>query len=119
MYADYTYYRTLYGGKLPEQDYTFVAARASEYLASVTNDRITEKILEDETTGRAVKMCCCAMADLIQKQEQRDGKTAEKVGDYSVSYADSSTNQTARQKRRYELAYMYLSRYGLMFRGVE
>jgi len=42
------------------------------------------------------------MADLIQKQEQQDGKTAEKVGDYSVSYADSDTNQTARQKRRYE-----------------
>lgn len=115
MYADYDYYRTLYGGKLSDEEYTFAAARASEYLASVTHDRITEDIL----TGRAVKMCCCAMADLIQKQEQRDGKTAEKVGDYSVSYADSSTNQTARQKRRYELAYMYLSRYGLMFRGVE
>lgn len=119
MYADYDYYRTLYVGKLSEEEYTFAAARASEYLASVTNDRITEEILEDETTGRAVKMCCCAMADLIHQQKQHDGKTAEKVGDYSVSYADSSTNQTARQKRRYELAYMYLSRYGLMFRGVE
>ena len=119
MYADYDYYRTLYGGKLSAEEYTFAAARASEYLASVTHDRITGDILSDDTTGRAVKMCCCAMADLIRKQEQRDGKTAEKVGDYSVSYADNGAAQTAWQRRRYELAYMYLSRYGLMFRGVE
>ena len=79
MYADYDYYRTLYGGRLSDEEYTFAAARASEYLASVTHDRITEDILADDTTGRAVKMCCCAMADLIQKQEQRDGKTAEKT----------------------------------------
>ena len=47
MYADYDYYRTLYGGKLSEEEYTFAAARASEYLASVTHDRITEDILAD------------------------------------------------------------------------
>lgn len=59
MYADYDYYRTLYGGKLSEEEYTFAAARASEYLASVTHDRITEDILADDTTGRAVK--CAAV----------------------------------------------------------
>ena len=52
MYADYDYYRTLYGGKLSEEEYTFAAARASEYLASVTHDRITEDILADDTTSR-------------------------------------------------------------------
>ena len=42
---------------------------------------------------------CCSVC---KKTVHIDGKTAEKVGDYSVSYADSDTNQTARQKRRYE-----------------
>ena len=117
MYADYNYYTTQYGGKMSATDYAAFGERATDYIASVTFDRVTGAVLADATTGPIVKTCCCAIADAICAGGTISSKTSEKVGDYSVSYdADAGSKLDS---RLYRIASMYLSRYGLMYRGCD
>ena len=116
MYADYTYYSTVYGGAQSAADYARSGSASSDYIASITFDRITDDLMaSSEELATNVKRCCCKIADALHLAEQSDGKTSEKVGSYSVSYAQSS--QTDAKIHKY--AALYLARYGLLYRGCD
>ena len=116
MYAAYTYYSTVYGGAQSAADYARSGSASSDYIASITFDRITDDLMaSSEELATNVKRCCCKIADALHLAEQSDGKTSEKVGSYSVSYAQSS--QTDAKIHKY--AALYLARYGLLYRGCD
>ena len=98
-YADYDFYKNTYKGKLSEEDFSFLAERASDLIDGYTDYFIVRygfDSLSDEVKLR-VKKCCCALADAFKTAGTYDvsgshgAVTSEKVGDYSVSYASSST----------------------------
>lgn len=83
-YADYTFYITVfYGCKIPEKEYPYFAERASEYI-----DSLTFAEPDDIQLGKA----CCACAEIMYSAQPDKQITSEKVGDYSVSYAQVQTS---------------------------
>ncbi len=108
-YADVTYYRDSFLGFLiPEGQFPTYAARASEYLDSLTFGAIPADVPD------AVRMACCAVAEEGYRLEL--GRVAsERAGDYTVTY---ETGGRAGKERLHEAALMYLADTGLVFRGV-
>ena len=97
MYADYSFYKNEYNGRLTEDEYTPLAEFAEAYIDSKT-DFFFEKNGQPgdgSSLELRVKRCACVLAD--EKHRIDTGadrvKTSEKVGNYSVGYA-STVNVT-------------------------
>lgn len=118
-YADYAFYTESFLGKsIPAEEFGHYALLATQYINSVTFDRIVGEPIEE------VKMVCCAVAEDYFSAGQSSAKSAsgiasEKVGSYSVSYA-TPTKETAQvaEKQLYNAAKLWLGNTGLMYRGV-
>lgn len=83
IFVDYPYYRDVYGGKLDEETFNKVSAKASAYIEKLTLGRASEHA-DDER----LKRCCCELCDSFSAIP--DGyKRSEKVGAWSVTYANS------------------------------
>ena len=118
-YADYAFYTDKFlGKKIPAEEFGYYALLATQYINSVTFDRIVGEPIE------AVKMACCAVAENYFSAGQSSAKAAsgiasEKVGSYSVSYATAS-KETANvaSNQLYNSAKLWLGNTGLMYKGV-
>ena len=113
-YADFTFYQNSYYGNKISTQTGFIAPseRASDYIDAVTFGRAALNT-DDQITVK-IKKCCCALADEIQNDNLIAGKTSEKIGSYSVSYADTSN-----KSKKYQIALQYLGNTGIMSCCVE
>ena len=116
-YADYTYYQTQWGGELEQKDFAVLAERASDYIDTITFNRIKENpsLMCDE-----VKKAMCSVVDEMHQQKIIKTKGVVKSFNndgYSetLSYG-SDTRSNARKLR--ESASLYLVHTGLLYRGV-
>lgn len=92
QYADYTFYSEIYGGSaVSEQEFARLAAEASAYIDRVTFDRAAEH--RDDSR---IKMCCCALTDIIQSTADTGGmvKQSESIGSWSYSLNSAAANAT-------------------------
>ena len=109
MYADYAYYTGTYKGvKIPEDGFTPLALRASNYIDRATFGRVAE-------ADDLIKQSMCALAECLFEHEAKDGIESEKVGEESVTYANGSNNIS---RRMYEVLRDYLSNTDLLQKGV-
>lgn len=112
--TDYVFYASVYGGTLPEEDFSKLRGRASAYLASITLGRSSLPALP-ETTRNSVDMALCAVVDAMHKAEN-GGEIASETNDgISVTYA--AKVQQTEQQRLYDAAASYLAWTGLLYRG--
>ncbi len=113
VYADYTHYTQQFRGQMiPEAAFLALARKTSSYLDYVTFNRLRRMaIVPDEA-----KDACCALAELLYKAEETEGKAiaAETVGKHSVSYVE----QESIKQQMQGIASQYLAHTGLMYRGV-
>ena len=117
IYANFTYYREEFHGSLiSESNFEYQAARASEYMDSITFGRINEEIMQSDTAAALIKSCCCALAEANLRHDSNSGKSSEKVGEWSVSYSIKSDSEYAAEL--YRIAERYLANTGLLYRGV-
>lgn len=132
MYASYAYYKSTYGGGLSETAYAKAAARAEaivKYLTYLRGDIFQDISASD---ADALKMACCAAADVVASRTATDTSGAETAkgviksettDGYSVTYAgggtDSETAETAMRKAVYEAIKIYLMPTGWLFRGAK
>lgn len=118
IYADFSYYQNSFNGSLiPESEYDYRAARASEYIDRMTFSRITPDIMAADTAvALKIQSCCCAVAEADYSYSSSSGKSAEKVGSYSVTYSEKTPE--SQEATRSRLVEMYLGDTGLTFRGV-
>lgn len=92
-FADYTYYRDVYGGTLDEPTFARVCAKASAYIGKLTFGRALR-----HSDDERVKRCCCELSDALAAAS--DGvRKSEKVGSWSVSYAVPSNPSEASRAR--------------------
>ena len=97
-YADFGYYQDFYLGKLitDMEQFRTLSERASEYIDMVTFYLINTDILKDKSVEKLIKKCTCAIAEayyIYDITQLNDGnitgaKTSEKIGQYSVSWAN-------------------------------
>lgn len=135
-YADFPYYQDFFKGILIKQEDMFrtFAERASEYIDTVTFDRLNDKSLFNLHKDK-IQKCTCALAELMYIRDtavsvgfsgtENLPKTSETIGAYSVDYANPldyvseiSMNDIEFQKKLKNTALHYFGNTGLMYRGV-
>lgn len=120
-YADEGFYtdRYLLGRKpVISAGFDFYSRQASQVIDSYTFGRLkqTAKIPE------AVRLCCCelAEAEFSREKQKRDsgGKTSEKIGTYSISFASSGESDSAYAGEQEAIVMKWLGGTGLCYQGV-
>jgi len=105
VYADYTYYKTTYGGAaIPQAAWQPLALQASAKLDELTFGRIADPVPD------AVKNAMCHIAEILQQGDV----VSESLGEASRTYINKDV-----QQKCYEAARMWLGRTGLMYAGVD
>ena len=127
QYADYQYYVGSYQGTaIPEDSFPAVMRDASAFVREITANRVDPDAIPEE-----VKDASCAVADVIQAENDRisntengDGREikSENTDGYSVSYVTEGTDGQPRdevlRKKKYQAARPYLLHTGLLYLGV-
>ncbi len=111
-YADYTYYKDIYLGTMPEEDYKRLSQQASAYIDNITFGRASKN--QPEKILSKIKDACCAVSDVLHQKQSGGEIVAQRVGSWSKEFA--SSGKTSEQKQ-YEAAHMYLAMTGLMYQG--
>ena len=136
MYADFPYYQDFFKGTLIKEEAVFrtFAERASEFIDTVTFDRLLDSSLLSRHKVK-VQKCACALAEQYFRRNIAflDGapsdedmpKTSESIGAYSVSHANPydyvqeiSMSDADFQKSLKSTVLRYLGSTGLLYRGV-
>ena len=69
-YADYEFYTTSYfGSAVPETDFPRLAERASEFVDTMTFDRLVDGLPTDERSQKRIKNAVCSLAELMYQIE--------------------------------------------------
>lgn len=133
-YADFPYYRDFFKGTLIKDENAFrtLAERSSEFIDTVTFDRIHDEGLLNLHKDK-IQKCTCALSELLFKKSSADRmlnaenmpETSETIGAYSVSFANPydyiqevSMSDSDFRKALKNTALRYLGNTGLMYRGV-
>ena len=69
-YADYEFYTTSYfGSVVPEADFPRLAERASDFVDTMTFDRLVDGLPTNERSQKRVKKAVCSLAELMYQIE--------------------------------------------------
>lgn len=134
-YADFKYYQDDFKGTLIKDEDVFrtIAERSSEFIDTVTFDRLADEELFNRYKIK-IQKCCCALSELLFRRCSADKllddenavETSETIGAYSVHFANPydyvkeiSLPDSDFRKILRSTALQYLGNTGLMFRGVE
>lgn len=113
IYADYDYYLDEYfGNSISGDDFARLSRQASAYIDTITYGN-AEKATDSKVIAK-LSDACCAVAEVMQKQEQGGEVASESNDGTSVTYVTSG--KTA-QNRMYDAAVMHLSNTGLLYAG--
>lgn len=114
-YVTYEWYAdTFLGGKIPSfEDFARVIPEAEAYIDDITRGKVTE-------ATEAVKKAVCAVAEVIYNQEKDEDATvsSESVGNHSRAYTKQTRSLSEREAEKARKARLYLSRTGLLYRGL-
>ena len=136
-YVDFPYYQDFFKGTLIREEAVFrtFAERASEFIDTVTFDRLADEELLNRYKTK-IQKCACALAEQFFRRNIAfsDGipsaedmpKTSESIGSYSVSFANPldyvqeiSMTDSDFQKSLKSTVLRYLGNTGLLYRGVD
>lgn len=69
-YADYEFYTTSYfGSVVPEADFPRLAERASDFVDTMTFDRLVGGLPENERSQKRIKKAVCSLTELMYQIE--------------------------------------------------
>ena len=114
-YVDEAFYKDEYFGfKVPSNQFPYYSNRATEMVDSI----ISGDHLEGDDITIDVKKCTCAVMDIVYGFDNEKELSSETVGSYKRSFKDDGIKQSNDQKV-YNVVMKYLSKTGLMYRGVD
>ncbi len=123
LYANYTYYLSIYRGDLTEEEFERFIIPATAHVRRITFGRA------DQNMGlKEVQLATCAICDLLANDKkfrsQHSGKAviSENTDGYSVTYESGGNGDTADDlliRKIYKTAELYLESTDLLYAGVE
>ena len=121
VYANFRYYETKYfGTSVPEEEFSRIVKKASQYIDHFTFGRITEENMGEYPT---LPDCACDMCDAIFMAQKNKEKKSENTDGYSVTYVtegvDGETLERMLEKKLYSIAKLYLLETGLLYCGID
>lgn len=132
MYTDFPYYQDFFRGTLitDEKAFRTFAERASEFIDTVTFDRLVDEELLERYKIK-VQKCVCALTEQFFRRniaisgQENMPETSESIGAYSVSHANPldyvqeiSMTDADFLKSLKSTVLRYLGNTGLLYRGV-
>lgn len=121
IYADEGFYFEQYLlGRKPviTAGFSFYARQASQMIDQYTFGRLKDM----EEVPESVQMCCCELAEAQYHTEQQKqdsgGKTSEKIGSYSVTFAGAQEAANAAVSEQRKIILKWLGNTGLCYQGV-
>ena len=76
-YADYEFYTTSYfGSAVPETDFPRLAERASDFVDTMTFDRLVDGLPTNERSQKRIKKAVCSLAELMYQIELAEKNAA-------------------------------------------
>lgn len=89
-YADYGFYTTsCFGSVVPEADFPRMAEKASDFVDTMTFDRLVDGLPENERSQKRIKKAVCSLAELMYQIE-----LAEKNAANAAASGTSTTTGT-------------------------
>ena len=80
-YVDYDFYTTSYfGSVVPQSDFLRVAERASDFVDTMTFDRLVDGLPSDERSQKRIKKAVCALADKIYELDLAEKNSVVAAG---------------------------------------
>lgn len=64
-YADYKFYTESFGNVVPETDFPRLAKRASDFVDTMTFDRLVDGLPTNERSQKRIKKAVCLLAELM------------------------------------------------------
>ena len=68
-YADYKFYTESFGNVVPEIDFPRLAERASDFVDTMTFDRLVDGLPTNERSQKRIKKAVCSLAELMYQIE--------------------------------------------------
>lgn len=93
-YADYEFYTTsCFGSVVPETDFPRLAERASEFVDTMTFDRLVDGLPANERSQKRIKKAVCSLAELMYQIElaEKNATNAAVSGTSTVIGSGGST----------------------------
>lgn len=93
-YADYDFYKTSYfGSVVPEADFPRLAERASNFVDTMTFDRLVDGLPTNERSQKRIKKAVCSLAELMYQIElaEKNATNAAASGTSTVIGSGGST----------------------------
>lgn len=87
-YADYKFYTESFGNVVPEADFPRMAERASEFVNTMTFDRLVDGLPTNERSQKRIKKAVCSLAEKMYQIELAE-KNA--INQASASATDTNT----------------------------
>ena len=88
-YADYDFYtESYYGNVVPEADFDRLAARASDFIDTLTFDNLVDGLPADKRSQKRIKKAVCSLAELMYQIELAE-KNA--INQASANVTDTNT----------------------------
>ena len=93
-YADYEFYTTSYfGSVVPETDFPRLAERASDFVDTMTFDRLVDGLPTNERSQKRIKKAVCSLAELMYQIElaEKNATNAAASGTSTTTGSGGST----------------------------
>lgn len=86
-YADYKFYTESFGNVVPETDFPRLAERASDFVDTMTFDRLVDGLPTNERSQKRIKKAVCSLAETMYQIELAE-KNA--INQASVNVTDTN-----------------------------
>ena len=93
-YTDYEFYTTSYfGNVVPETDFPRLAERASDFIDTMTFDRLVDGLPSNERSQKRIKKAVCSLAELMYQIElaEKNAANAAASGTSTTTGSGGST----------------------------
>ena len=88
-YADYEFYTTSYfGSAVPETDFPRLAERASDFVDTMTFNRLVDGLPTNERSQKRIKKAVCSLAELMYQIELAEKNS---INQASANVTDANT----------------------------
>lgn len=118
-FADFAFYIDEYrpNNEISAAEFDYYARQATQKIKQYTGNNVDESNIPE-----CVKMCCCQIAELLNKADKQEqangGKSSESVQGWSVSYESREQARLELQANINSSVYTWLSGTGLLYRGL-
>lgn len=90
-YADYKFYTESFGNVVPEADFPRLVERASDFVDTMTFDRLVGGLPENERSQKRIKKAVCSLAELMYQIELAEKNAIDQA---SANVTDTNTGDS-------------------------